>query len=584
MKLRDLFSPRSIRFRLFAVILVLTLLPLMVMFFANRWSIQSRLNDQTRQTYYTALQQTGNYVRDRVAISKNLVNMLCGDISVQNNDFPTFGETSSGSAWLRDISSSHIIYKGSLLGSLSRVYYYPRDAVLPFREDTVYAALTDAERSACDQWFENDRETSMLLTFPSNPVNILNNYVYLLVKVPSAAVLGEYIGMIQANIPVNALNRILEEAPASENTSMYLVASDGRAFLSTGHQLLTSDQLEDIAVQLAEETDGLTNVRVNGRSYLAGQVNIPGTDWRLVMALPYSDLTSILNGAAQLLMLTFLLLVILTIPFTAVISNSLIKPVLWLQKGANDVAQGRRDVIVRRSGISELDETIDSFNDMSQRIKDMMDDQYRLGQSLKDKELQVLQEQINPHFLYNTLDLLHWKARSAGSKELESMIYAMSEFYKLSLGHGEEIVTLDHELRHVEAYMRIQEIRFMKRIRLEIDVEDAVRACRIIKMVLQPLVENSIQHGIREKADESGTIRVNAHREGDEVILQVSDDGVGMDEEKAAQLLSSDHPGYGVYNVNDRLVLNYGQSARLVYHSIPGEGTTVTVRLPFQIQ
>lgn len=165
---------------------------------------------------------------------------------------------------------------------------------------------------------------------------------------------------------------------------------------------------------------------------------------------------------------------------------------------------------------------------------------------------------------------------------MEDLIHALSQFYKLSLGHGEEIVTLRHELDHVEAYLYVQNLRFMNRIQLKVDVPKELEQVRIVKMVLQPLAENSIQHGIREKPEETGTIRIRAEREGDHVAVTLSDDGVGMDEETISRIMSSEHPGYGVYNVNDRLVLHYGSGAGLQFRSVPGRGTSVTFRIPLE--
>ena len=141
-------------------------------------------------------------------------------------------------------------------------------------------------------------------------------------------------------------------------------------------------------------------------------------------------------------------------------------------------------------------------------------------------------------------------------------------------------MTLGHELKHVSAYMQIQTIRFDGRIRLELDVPEELRQHSIVKIVLQPLVENSIRHGIREKEDASGTIVIRARRDGEALLLQVIDDGVGMDRQTLDSLFSEERRGYGVSNVNDRLVLHYGASARLRYESEPGQGTTVSMRIP----
>lgn len=583
--MRHLFHRKSIRYQLTAVILALVMLPLLVMFFSNRTFIQSHLYGQTSDTYASALTQARSHIADKVELTRNLVSMLFADSDVQQGIAFRSSDSDEGHAWMADLSSGRVTYKGSLLGAASKVYFYQNDAPLDFRADNLYAALSPEARKQFEAWYAGDNQNYYYITFTQEQLGFKPRYLYLIAKVPSATRLGKYLGVIEADIPIAPFEEILSSVSTSDHSALYLISADGEPFILSGEARLDDDGLNALCALLeqnAPQDSALSQVIYQGEAYLAGHLHIPGTEWRLVMTVPQSDISAITRDADQILLFTALLILLLIIPATTVITRSILKPVYNLQDGVNAISQGNYNVTVPLCGTSEMDQVISSFNFMCRQTQVMMDEQYRMGQDLKSKELRVLQEQINPHFLYNTVDLLHWEARKAGSKEIEDIVYSLGQFYKLSLGHGEEIVTLEHELRLVSAYIRIQNIRFMNRIRLEINVPEEFENVRIVKMVLQPLVENSIQHGIREKPDETGTISICAERQGGNVLLTIADDGVGMDDETIVRITTSEHPGYGVYNVNDRLILHYGSSAGLVFRSTPGEGTVVTLCIPVE--
>ena len=582
--MRRRFRSLSIRRQLTVVILAVSLVPLFTLFFANRHYIQDRMLMQTRETFGSSLTQAGSFLSDKAEQARNLMQVLFADNHIQQGyDFFRHVISNDETSWLADLSSGRVTYKGSLLGVLNRVYYYAGNDGLAFRKDKLYASMNEAQKAEFDAWFSGKGPNYLFVTSPLLRSGSGPEYLSLLARVPSATRLRSTIGLMQAEISTSGLMEILHAVVTTEHSALFLTGADGAAFLESGSGGLAASELQEFSAHLAAQENGadvLASVRFQGTQYLAGCVPVAGTDWQLILAVPMRDLTSITRSADRILVITILLLLLVILPVTALIARNILKPINRLRDGVNAVSNGDYSMEVPRSGTPELDEVTDSFNFMSKQTRRMLDEQYRMGLDLKNKELQLLQEQINPHFLYNTIDLMHWEARRAGSPEMEEITHALSQFYKLSLGHGEEIVTLGHEVNHVRAYMQIQNIRFMNRIRLITDVPDALLNVRIVKMILQPLVENSIQHGIREKPDESGVITVRAWREDESVLISVSDDGVGMDEETIARILTSEQPGYGVYNVNDRLILRYGSSAGLVFRSSPGEGTTVTMRIP----
>jgi two-component system sensor histidine kinase YesM len=205
---------------------------------------------------------------------------------------------------------------------------------------------------------------------------------------------------------------------------------------------------------------------------------------------------------------------------------------------------------------------------------------------LRKAEFELLQAQINPHFLYNTLDAIVWSAEAGNQKQVVKMVGSLSDFFRTSLNKGKEIVTIKEELQHVRSYLEIQQIRYQDILTYEIEAEDDIGGYKIPKITIQPIVENALYHGIKNKRG-GGKITVSGKSEGDDIVITVHDDGQGMDFDRLMQvqnsLLSNDENDkaiYGLYNVNERIRLEFGEDYGIKIESIHGVGTTVTVRLP----
>lgn len=202
----------------------------------------------------------------------------------------------------------------------------------------------------------------------------------------------------------------------------------------------------------------------------------------------------------------------------------------------------------------------------------------------REAEYKALESQINPHFLYNTLDSIKWLAMRKKTKDVVDTIEALSNLYRFNLNKGREIVTVGEELNSIRDYMHIQNVRFGNKITLITDVPELIIRNRIIKMTLQPLIENSVYHGIQDSLKKAGTIRISGRVQDDFVILDVADNGGGIEEKRLESLLQRESGGYGLRNVNQRLKLFYGDEYGLTVESTKGEGTIVSVRVPLDTE
>lgn len=231
---------------------------------------------------------------------------------------------------------------------------------------------------------------------------------------------------------------------------------------------------------------------------------------------------------------------------------------------------------------------MDNFNDMTKEIGQLVEDMKRNHETLRLSETKLLQAQINPHFLYNTLDTAVWLAEAKQNDQVIRLLTYLSDFFRTSLSNGQSFITIQEEQRHIESYLKIQQFRYQDTLAYNIDIDKALYNFTIPKLLLQPLVENALVHGIRGKRGK-GTISVTGRLEGDNIVFCVTDDGVGMDEEKLYNLRKASVDGstqsaniaaFGVGNVNERIHIYYGENYGLFFKSQPDVGTTARVVIP----
>ena len=266
-----------------------------------------------------------------------------------------------------------------------------------------------------------------------------------------------------------------------------------------------------------------------------------------------------------------------------------------IKKLCNYTKRSENDLLENnlKSNILEIDELSYNFNDKIIRIKELIENIKIEQKNKKNTELWLLQAQINPHFLYNTLDTVVWMAEAGDSKKVVDMITALSSFLRIGLNKGKKFIQIREEIRHIESYLKIQKFRYDDILEYSIEIEDSLYDMRIIKLLLQPLVENALYHVIKYKR-EGGCIRIRGYEKDNNIILEVIDNGVGMDENKLnkiksvientslenSDIIRTNGDSFGLYNVAERIRLYYGNEYGLDIVSRENVGTTVTIILP----
>jgi two-component system sensor histidine kinase YesM len=275
------------------------------------------------------------------------------------------------------------------------------------------------------------------------------------------------------------------------------------------------------------------------------------------------------------------------------LSRSIYFPIKKLHDVTTTITKNDLQALVTSDNVDEITELGMSFNIMIGKIKELLDSKIKEQENLKKAELRALQAQINPHFLYNTLDTIIWMAESKKTDQVVKIVSALSDFFRISLSKGMDWITIGEELERIKSYLTIQKMRYQDILDFKIEVEEDVMENTILKLVLQPLVENALYHGIKNKR-RGGTIYVRArHKDKDEVLLEVEDNGIGFTPEKLAQLraelddASGDfklESGFGIGNVNRRIKLYYGNPYGLSIQSEYGIGTCVTLVIPAKME
>ncbi|MCC8102409.1 MAG: histidine kinase [Clostridiales bacterium] len=344
---------------------------------------------------------------------------------------------------------------------------------------------------------------------------------------------------------------------------------------------------ETIRESLLSSNNFIEHTLVDETVYVAFySISSPG--WFMVTVLPSDPLIDLSNRMMARFVLTYIAALFAALLLANWLSRSITRRLATVGNQMSAVQEAPPQPMESPSAHDEISELIDSYNYMAHQINDLLDERAKSAEDLRIAEFNSLQAQINPHFLYNTMDMINWLAQQGRTSEVSRAVQDLSRFYKLTLSRKQSISTVASEIEHITIYVRLQNMRYHDSIALIADIPDDLLDCQIPKLTLQPVIENAIQHGILEKTSKTGTIVVTGWMENSDIVLLISDDGVGMTQEKLKHILygtgqsASGGSNIAIYNTHRRLQILYGETYGLSYTSQPGEGTEVQIRIPAQ--
>lgn len=309
------------------------------------------------------------------------------------------------------------------------------------------------------------------------------------------------------------------------------------------------------------------------------------TGWTMVGVTYLDEMMSRTDRLRNLFYLMAIVLVGVALMMSVFLTDMVTKPLRKLRETMKVVENGNFDVEVEEPGTGdEISDLFRSFRSMILKIRELIDQNTAEQREKRKSELNALQAQINPHFLYNTLDSIIWMAEGGNMKDVVLMTSSLAKLLRKSISNKNEMITLEEEIEYTRSYLTIQKMRYVDKLEYEIDVEPAVMRMDIVKLIIQPLVENAIYHGIKYK-EGKGLIRITGGFMDDQVVLKVSDNGVGMSEEELSHVFDervtdTRKNGVGVLNVHRRIRLYYGGEYGLSFESEEGKGTCVSIHLP----
>lgn len=408
-------------------------------------------------------------------------------------------------------------------------------------------------------------------------------------NVLSSNVLGYF--MIAVN--QEYLRNIYRDIDMGQGSDIFIMNSKGIIMSSNNPEIIIGESFPESRlfeqIQQYNRSNGSAfSMKIKDKDKLIACSKIENFDWYVVSTIPYSYLNSEASKFAYQIAMLTLIISLLAIIISFIISQSISAPIKKLAKQMEHFTEGKitRSVIVDRH--DEIGYLQKSYNSMADNIKELLVKIEEENKLRRITELKVLEYQINPHFLYNTLDSINWMSQKAGQTDIGLLVTALARFFRLGLSKGNETYTIRDEIEHVNNYLIISRFRYKDCFEYSMNTDPSIMNCKTIKIILQPLVENAIKHGIN-KNETKGLICIAGRREGEAIILEVTDNGKGMESEQVDFLNNSllgmketalEKSGFGMINVHQRIKLNYGGSYGVTVESRLNEGTTIRITLP----
>lgn len=553
----------KLRYKLAIIYSLFCFLPVMLLFWLSFLQMRSIIGDKEKMNLQSYLQQSVssmdrtldgyNSLSDYIAFDRTLAEVFSMEYGTPYEQYEQL--TQKVDPILRSSSYFH--------GGMQRITIYTDNGMV--KHDTTVAPVSEIEET---DWYQKTLEHPGINWF----VNYQEKTLFSARKLAFSGA-REGVNILYMDVDYQKLFTPYAETLISE-CGLYITDQEGKLVFEESRFSGKNQNYDLTYSEFLEQRDrGSTDYTI-----LCEQSNTTG--WTVWLYQPVGLAGEAMRPIVVMAGVTILICIFAAVLAYFITSGMVSGRIERLTRLLQEVQEGSMDMQVGSDDRDEIGMLYRGFGSMMKRIRTLINEVYLGKITQKEAELKALQAQINPHFLYNTLSLINWKALAAGEEDISRMTLAMSTFYRTALNRGRNVLQVEAELSNTRAYLEIQSMLHDGDFDYEIEAQPEILQCESLNLILQPLVENAIHHGIEEKTDGRGKISVRGWKEENCVWFMVEDNGIGMEQEVADKILTMESKGYGVRNVDERIRLCYGEKYAMKVESVVGKGTKMTIHFP----
>ncbi|MBC7960599.1 MAG: sensor histidine kinase [Vallitaleaceae bacterium] len=395
-------------------------------------------------------------------------------------------------------------------------------------------------------------------------------------------ILNNQLAYQRVTVNESYIRSLYEWVISGQSEEMFVINELGQIISATQPQLLgTIIADQDIRKKLFQRSEGFFK---DSAGRIISFYAIKSPHWIVVKVENLQGLSKNDRVLINIIVLCLLLTLVFGAFFGVIQNRTIIKPITQLSRQASNFREGHYKVETYSSSNDEIGTLNRSLGEMMLYVEELIEEQYKSKLKAKEAELMAMQSHINPHFLYNSLDSIRWMCMAEQKTNIAKQVEALSKIFRHALNMGKSMTTIDQEIDHLQNYILIQKNRYLNKLNVSVDVDKKLMSHPTLKLILQPLVENAIVHGLEKKIG-GGNVYVQVYEKNDIIYFKVADDGLGSDEEKILVMLKDDkecHNVFALKNIDDRVKHQYGDNYGIEYSSIQGKGTTVLVSIPLE--
>lgn len=581
--MKDLLLNVSLRTRMVLSNIVVALIPFLMFSIVSGSIFLDHAQKTAEEHSVQLIHQVSNSMDVYVETIEKMVNYI--QLELQDTPFFTM-ETEDAPGWesetdyirsvLENVANSHREVAGIFIATKEDLYVstgMSRISRDPFQNERWYREAS-----------ENPEEIQLISVVTGRNIVTNRSYsiddVFSLAKAVQDPETGEVLGVILLDIRHDIIQSSINGVTIGEKGFVFVMDQEDNIVYTPVNGIVY--RVNPKWVKAMEPM----SVQIQGGSYQIRSELSPYTGWRTVGVFSMDEVMSSVNTIVYILFTCVIISLVLVVIVSFKFSRTLTNPIFKLKRLMKQAESGDLTVRFNFQHNDEIGELGQSFNHMIARIDQLIQMVYVEQENKRTAEMKSLQEQIKPHFLYNTLDTISWMARDYDAEDIVRLVDALTNMFRIGLSHGKDIITVKEEITHVSNYLYIQKIRYKDKLNYVIHVDESLYAIEVPKLILQPLVENAIYHGV--KAKRGGTITITGVPEGENLVFTVQDNGAGMPQEKVEELnrrmsersVLDEKKSFGLFYIRERIQLCYGKGYGVHVESTLGEGTRVTITLP----